>query len=343
MRQILVDHARATRSQKRGGGVVKVPMNEAMDYVPDRAHEFLALNEALDGLAQLSPRKAQVIELRYFGGLSMEETAQILDVSIATISREQRMAEAWLIRRWWSEAGWRIHFRQFACRKRAGTRHSLLDAWRSCSPKRWNAARHQLRSSTGNGRRSGLRRRALALLAHDSGAGGRIARAIGGAAQTAAAPIVWTGRRFGPYRVLREIGRGGMGLVFEAVRDDDEYRKTVAVKIAPWWCDLDLLRERFRHERQILAGLEHPYIARFLDGGTEDGIPYFAMEYVVGCPITEYARQLKLREKIELFRRVCSAVHYAHQSLLVHRDLKPGNILVNEEGVPKLLEETGIR
>jgi RNA polymerase sigma factor (TIGR02999 family) len=96
MRQILVDHARATRSQKRGGGVVKVPMNEAMDYVPDRAHEFLALNEALDGLAQLSPRKAQVIELRYFGGLSMEETAQILDVSIATISREQRMAEAWL-------------------------------------------------------------------------------------------------------------------------------------------------------------------------------------------------------------------------------------------------------
>lgn len=96
MRQILVDHARSTGSEKRGGGVVKVPMNEALDYVPDRAHEFLALNEALDSLTRLSPRKAQVIELRYFGGLNVEETAQVLEVSIATISREQRMAEAWL-------------------------------------------------------------------------------------------------------------------------------------------------------------------------------------------------------------------------------------------------------
>jgi RNA polymerase sigma-70 factor, ECF subfamily len=96
MRQILVDHARSTGAQKRGGGAAKVPMNEAIDYVPDRAHEFLALNEALDSLARLSPRKAQVIELRYFGGLNVEEAAQMLDVSIATISRDQRMAEAWL-------------------------------------------------------------------------------------------------------------------------------------------------------------------------------------------------------------------------------------------------------
>ena len=96
MRQILVDHARAAGSQKRGGGVVKVPMNEAIDYIPDRAHEFLALSEALDSLSKLSPRKAEVIELRYFGGLNVEETALMLDISIATVSREQRMAEAWL-------------------------------------------------------------------------------------------------------------------------------------------------------------------------------------------------------------------------------------------------------
>jgi RNA polymerase sigma factor (TIGR02999 family) len=96
MRQVLVDHARSAGSQKRGGGAVKVPLNEAVDFVPDRAHEFLALNEALDSLARLSPRKAQVIELRYFGGLNVEETAEMLEVSIATISREQRMAEAWL-------------------------------------------------------------------------------------------------------------------------------------------------------------------------------------------------------------------------------------------------------
>ena len=96
MRQVLVDHARAAGANKRGGGFAKIPLNEAVDFVPDRACEFLALNEALDSLARLSPRKAQVIELRYFGGLNVEETAEMLDVSIATISREQRMAEAWL-------------------------------------------------------------------------------------------------------------------------------------------------------------------------------------------------------------------------------------------------------
>jgi RNA polymerase sigma-70 factor (ECF subfamily) len=96
MRQILVDHARSTGAEKRGGAMAKVPLNEAVDFATDRADEFLALDEALEGLARLSPRKAQVIELRYFGGLNVEETAQVLDVSVATISREQRMAEAWL-------------------------------------------------------------------------------------------------------------------------------------------------------------------------------------------------------------------------------------------------------
>ena len=179
-----------------------------------------------------------------------------------------------------------------------------------------------------------------ALLEHDRGAASRLLHVVDGATRAAAAPVDWNGRRFGPYRIVREIGRGGFGIVFEAVRDDDEYRKTVALKIAPWWRDLDSLHDRFRYERQILAGLEHPYIARFLDGGTQDGIPYFAMEYVEGLPITEYARSraLTLRQTIEMFRQVCAAVHYAHQSLIVHRDLKPGNILVTGEGVPKLLD-----
>ena len=96
MRQVLVDHARMARADKRGGAVMKVPLNEAVDFVPDRAQEFLVLNEALDSLARFSARQAQVIELRYFGGLNVEETAEVLEVSIATISREQRMAEAWL-------------------------------------------------------------------------------------------------------------------------------------------------------------------------------------------------------------------------------------------------------
>jgi RNA polymerase sigma-70 factor (ECF subfamily) len=96
MRQVLVDHARAAGAHKRGSGLAKIPLSDAVHFAPDHVCEFLALNEALDGLARLSPRKAQVIELRYFGGLNVEETAEMLNVSIATISREQRMAEAWL-------------------------------------------------------------------------------------------------------------------------------------------------------------------------------------------------------------------------------------------------------
>ena len=131
-----------------------------------------------------------------------------------------------------------------------------------------------------------------------------------------------------------------MGLVFEAVRDDDEYRKTVALKIAPPWTDAAAVRERFRLERQILAELEHPNIARFLDGGTEDGVPYFVMEYVDGLPITTFCERnaLDLRARIALFRQVCAAVHFAHESLIVHRDLKPSNILVTDDGTPKLLD-----
>lgn len=183
-----------------------------------------------------------------------------------------------------------------------------------------------------------LRHELQSLLAHDTGAGNRIEKAIQSAASPAADHVEWTGRRVGPYRILREVGRGGMGIVFEAVRDDDEYRKTVALKIAPWWCDRAELRERFRRERQILSGLEHPNIARLLDGGTHAGVTYFAMEFVDGRRITAYAGELKLPDKIKLFRDVCAAVHCAHQSLVVHRDLKPSNILVTEEGVPKLLD-----
>jgi serine/threonine protein kinase len=150
----------------------------------------------------------------------------------------------------------------------------------------------------------------------------------------------WEGRRIGPYRVLAEIGRGGMGTVFRAVRDDDQYRKAVAIKLVKG--DLDApLRHRFEAERQILAGLEHPGIAHLLDGGTtEDGLPYLVMDYVEGEPITDYAekRQLPVAARLRLFREVCAAVHYAHQKLVVHRDIKPGNILVDAAGTPRLLD-----
>lgn len=147
--------------------------------------------------------------------------------------------------------------------------------------------------------------------------------------------------RLGPYAVVREIGRGGMGAVYLAARADDEFEKRVAIKLVPGGAGSATLRERFRQERQILARLDHPNIARLLDGGTTaDGTPWVAMEYVDGLPITEYCDRhaLGLDARLRLFRTICSAVHYAHQNLVVHRDLKPGNILVSGDGTPKLLD-----
>ena len=149
------------------------------------------------------------------------------------------------------------------------------------------------------------------------------------------------GRRIGVYRLIRELGRGGMGAVFLANRADDEFRRQAAVKIIKRGMDSDFILRRFRNERQILASLDHPYIARLLDGGTtDDGLPYFVMEYIEGEPIHYYcdSHQLSIRERLILFRKVCSAADYAHQNLVIHRDLKPGNILVTKNGIPKLLD-----
>jgi non-specific serine/threonine protein kinase/serine/threonine-protein kinase len=149
------------------------------------------------------------------------------------------------------------------------------------------------------------------------------------------------GQVVGHYRLVEEIGRGGMGIVYRAVRADDEFDIEVAIKIVSRGMDTEMLLRRFRNERQILANLDHPYIARLLDGGTTDtGLPYFVMEYVAGTPLNEYcdSHRLNIIERLHLFRKVCEAVSYAHQNLVVHRDLKPANILVTADGTPKLLD-----
>lgn len=149
------------------------------------------------------------------------------------------------------------------------------------------------------------------------------------------------GQTIGPYRILEAISSGGMGAVYLAVRDDAAYQKHVAIKVIKRGMDTDFIVHRFRTERQILANLEHPNIARLLDGGaTDDGLPYLVMEYVEGQPIDQYADQnhLSIAQRLQLFRTVCSAVQYAHQNLVVHRDLKPSNILVTRDGEPKLLD-----
>jgi serine/threonine protein kinase len=149
------------------------------------------------------------------------------------------------------------------------------------------------------------------------------------------------GRRMGPYELLQQIGEGGMGAVYRGARADGLFDKQVAIKLIHSGLSSDFFVARFRNERQILAALEHPNIARLLEGGvTDDGLPYVVLEFVDGIPIDEYCvgHELSIAERLKLFRTVCSAVQYAHQNLVVHRDLKPGNILVTEQGVPKLLD-----
>jgi tRNA A-37 threonylcarbamoyl transferase component Bud32/tetratricopeptide (TPR) repeat protein len=155
----------------------------------------------------------------------------------------------------------------------------------------------------------------------------------------AAAGELTVERRVGNYRILRRVGKGGQGSVFEAVRDDGAFQQRVAIKLIQWELETDATRERFRQERQILAGLEHPYIARLLDGGeTPEGTPYLVMEFVDGLPLNQAAAEWPLRRKLELFLKICSAIEEAHRQLVIHRDLKPANILVTAAGDPKLLD-----
>lgn len=164
------------------------------------------------------------------------------------------------------------------------------------------------------------------------------------------APLLWAGaltagvrpgQRLGAFRVCEPLGQGGMGVVFRGERCDGPVQQQVAIKVVRReYLEADVLR-RFELERQTLATLDHPYIARLLDAAElDDGTPYFVMELVAGAPITEYCRQqqLPLRERLQLMRHVCQAVAHAHRHLIVHRDLKPGNILVSSDALPKLLD-----
>src|SRR5690554_1919804 len=178
----------------------------------------------------------------------------------------------------------------------------------------------------------------LALLAAHARADGILEHGI----DAEALPVLAPGEeRIGPYRVLARLGSGGMGVVYLAERDDGQFRRRVAIKLIRRGLDSIEVYRRFLAERQILASLDHPGIAKLLDGGaTEDGHPFLVMEYVEGLPIDAYCdrHRLDVEQRLRLFRQVCGAVHYAHQNLVIHRDLKPSNILVTEAGQVKLLD-----
>ncbi len=185
----------------------------------------------------------------------------------------------------------------------------------------------------------------LAYSPGDTESGGVFDQAVGqmiqAASEAGALPMpenaVGSGVRLGRYRIEKRLGQGGMGDVYEAVREDD-FHKRVAVKIVRHGLDSDYARKRFAQERQVLAGLEHPNIARLIDGGTDNDQPYLVLEYVDGIPIDQYCQGRPRVEILRLFLKVCGAVEHAHRNLIIHRDLKPANILVTPEGEPKLLD-----
>ncbi len=149
------------------------------------------------------------------------------------------------------------------------------------------------------------------------------------------------GRIIGKYKIENRIGEGGMAMVYSAVRIDNQFSRRVAIKFIKRGMDTEEIIKRFKIEQQTLAGLDHPNIAKIIDGGTtDDGLSFFVMEYIDGIPITDYCDQNKLSidQRLELFIQVCSAVNYAHQNLIVHRDIKPSNILITSKGEPKLLD-----
>ena len=186
-----------------------------------------------------------------------------------------------------------------------------------------------------------LLREVESLVAHAENEDADLTQCIGDLAASAANSENLDRPFIGPYRIVGTLGSGGMGSVLLGVRDDGNFQKQVAIKVIRKGMDSIEVLNRFRRERQILAHLEHPCIARLLDGGvTDTGAPYYVMEYVQGEPITAYCARLNLSisDRLELFRNVCAAVEYAHRNMVLHLDLKPANILVSEGGMPKLLD-----
>lgn len=182
----------------------------------------------------------------------------------------------------------------------------------------------------------------IGLLKGQEGTGRPSDEPIGSGATPPEEPAVGRiGQRIGAWRLIEEIGHGGMGVVYLAERADGQFEQRVAVKLLRFGLAMEDLVDRFRTERKILATLQHPHIARLLDGGVIDGgTPWFAMEYVEGEPITEYCNShgLSVDERLQLFEQVCGVVQHAHNHLVIHRDLKPSNILVTKEGEPRLLD-----
>ncbi len=291
------------------------------------------------------PRKAKLIEMRFFGGLTAEESADVLGSSSREGSRRTArrpgMAEAGSRSPAdWGEMIFKNALPLYADISESPSGHPMLREKWDQAQRLFLAAADLAPSEQAlflnkccAGDRE-LRAEVDSLIQADSGSAEYIAAAV----ESEASRLFdsqFRDDRLGPYRILRQLGRGGMGAVFLATRDDEQYQKQVAIKVVKRGMDTAEVLERFRHERQILANLDHPFIARLYDGGTTlDGLPFFVMEYVEGQPVDVFCQQRELdtKARLRLFLKICEAVAYAHRNLVVHRDLKPGNIFVTATG-----------
>ncbi len=325
MRRVLVNYARARNAGKRGAD-----LRTTLVTMPDAtqsgdALDVLAVDDLLDRLARLDERQAQVLELRVFGGFEVDEVATIPEVSSRTVKPQWRFAKG--LGGVSAEPG---ELGSDRARERWRRVRAIFD----------HAADEPLELTEAivareAGDDAALRAEVLQLLAAFRADAVQLepARLEVGADRI--------GSSVASYRLTRVLGRGGMGEVYEGVRTDGAFEHRVAIKLIRAAEGRRDIAARFRRERQILAALEHRNIARLLDGGmTEQGEPFFVMEYVEGSPITTYceAGKLTVEQRLRLFRQVFAAVAHAHGKLIVHRDLKPANILVGNDGSVKLLD-----
>ena len=303
-------------------------------------------------LEAFDPQQGRIVELRFFGGLTIQETADVMRISSGTVKRDWAVARAWLYR---ELTGTLAPASESVVTDLVMPSAPTPEFWKrvkettAAALERPEAERPAWIAESCAGDEA-LRREVLNPCLRPMPPRARSSRPRPSRIQAAPKPIeaaaraslaLAAGRRIGPYRIVRELGHGGMGVVYLArtgrrgVREED--RDQSRSRRFP----SELVLRRFRDERRILATLEHPNIATLLDGGTTDeGLPYVVMEYVDGVPLDVYCETagLSLVQRLQLFRQVCAAVQFAHQRLVIHRDIKARNVLVTTDGTPKLLD-----
>ena len=330
MRSVIVDYLRARSAERRGGDQIRVTLGTDIEKHESADFEFRALSEVLKSLQGVDERAHRVVEMRYFGGMEIEEIAQFLQISPATVKRDWTKARLFLRHQLANETE---HHEQTARRG--------IDA-RGDGPARPVAGQVACRS-----RGAAQYPRAFAAGIACAGPGSARAggvRSIAASWSRASGPATQSGlradMRLGPYRIIRLVGEGGMGEVWLASRDDGLYEGQVAIKTLHPYFAGGALRDRFLREAKVLGRLAHSNIARLLDAGIQDGVVYLVLEYVSGRPLDVACdeEQLGIPARLRIFGQLCAGVAHAHSSLVIHRDIKPGNVLLTADGVPKLLD-----